>query len=164
MSSQSKLRFEPQGWVAVADCFYVLPIAAKFVGVKGPSRLQQSLCQRPLALSSFPKRKTRVCRHPVQTLAEECGCCCHPSLSSWIDHQTAQAAAAQSAKAKGCSTFFQLRSMGPKGRLADTSRLTPWRELKCPFSNEINKPTQALSTQHSFPGVPSGLVWLCGQS
>lgn len=167
MSSQSKLRFEPQGWVAIADCFYVLPIAAKYLGAKDPSQLQQSLCQGSMALGDSltrPGCAGSQCRHRPEPFTEGCGgCCYHPSLSSWMDHQTTQAAAAESVEVKR-STFFSSGRWVQRDTLLTRPGRLRGEKLKCLFSNEINKPTQALSAQHSFPGVPSGLVCLCGQS
>lgn len=164
MSSQSKLRFELQGWVAKADCFYVLPTASKYLGAKDPSQLRQSLCQGSTALSASLTRSARAgsqCRHRL--FAEGSGCCHHPSLSSWMDHRTARAAAAESVEAK-CGTFFSSGRWVQRDALLTRPGRLRGEKLKCPFSNEINKPTQTLSAQHSFPGVPSGLVCLCGQS
>lgn len=127
-----------------------------------------SICSKIMALVSFPRQKTGrpVCAgtqsgHPVSTQA---AATLPPSLSSRIDHQTMEAAGAKSVEVKHCGSFFSPgRSVQRDALLTRPGRLLGER-LKCPFSNEINKPTQALSTQNSFPGVPSGLVWLYGQS
>lgn len=100
MSSQSKLRFEPQGWVTIADCFYVLPIAAKYLGAKDPSQLQQSLCQGPWPSAlPYPDQGVQVpSADTSQSHSQRDMTAATILLSSWMDHQTTQAAAAESVR------------------------------------------------------------------
>lgn len=168
MSSQSKLRFEPQGWVARPDCFYVLPIAAKYLGAKDPSQLQQSLCQRSIALGASltrPGCASSQCRHrPEPFVRRGMWLLLLPSLFFFLDGPSDSTGSSGRIREVKCSTFFSSGRWVQRDAVLTRPGRLRGEKLKCPFSNEINKPTQALSAQHSFPGVPSGLVCLCGQS
>lgn len=138
MSSQSKLRFEPQGWVARPDCFYVLPIAAKYLGAKDPSQLQQSLSQRSMALGASltrPGCASSQCRHrPEPFVRSQRDVAAATTLSLFLPGWTIRQHRQQRQNQGGEMQYiFQLGSMGPKGRRADTSRPTPWREAEMPI-------------------------------
>lgn len=160
MSSQSKLRFEPQGWVARPDCFYVLPIAAKYLGAKDPSQLQQSLCQRSIALGASltrPGCASSQCRHrPEPFVRRGMWLLLLPSLFFFLDGPSDSTGSSGRIREVKCSTFFSSGRWVQRDAVLTRPGRLRGEKLKCPFSNEINKPTQALSAQHSFPGVPSG--------
>lgn len=158
MSSQSKLRFEPQGWVAIADYFYVLPIAAKYLGAKDPSQLQLSLCQGSVALGTSlarPGCAGSQCRHKPEPFAEGYDGCYH--LSFFLDGPSDNTGSSGRISEVKCSTFFNSGRWVQRDALLTRPGRLRGEKLKCPFSNEINKPTQALSLSTAFLGYPLAL-------